>query len=192
MTTEQFLKNLTEKQKKVLDFAKLIHGNQTRKYTGEPYYNHLINVAQLIYENGLSLLLVEIAFCHDLLEDTGLTTKELKKELRYIGYNKGQTNFISDCVRELTDVYTIKAYPNLNRLERKKMESNRLGDISDSSQTVKYADLIDNTLSICEHDPKFAKVYLQEKKDILSKMKNGNFDLYLMACATLYNEKCKL
>lgn len=89
-------------------------------------------------------------------------------------------------VQSLTDKYTPINYPWLNRERRKFQESDRLSGITEICQTVKYADLIDNTSSILGYDPKFAEVYLKEKKEILKKMNNGDFDLYLECCHLVF------
>ena len=50
------------------------------------------------------------------------------------------------------------------------MEADKLSKISPLSQTVKYADLFNNTSSIVELAPDFAKVYLREKDMYLKGM----------------------
>ena len=49
----------------------------------------------------------------------------------------------------------------------------------------KYADLIDNSLSIVTHSESFAKTYLQEKVQILDGMRQGNIHLLIEACSVL-------
>ena len=43
----------TEREQKLLEFAKFHHGTQKRKYTKEPYYVHLVGLAapQLCSDN---------------------------------------------------------------------------------------------------------------------------------------------
>jgi hypothetical protein len=41
-------------------------------------------------------------------------------------------------------------------------------------QTVKVADMIDNTSTIVEYDPKFAKVYLKEKRLLLKELTSAD------------------
>lgn len=167
---------LDTKQVELFEFVKLKHKNQKRKYTGEPYYNHLLSVAEIISE--FMRCAVEAALCHDLLEDTDCTRDELYNKMLEIGYKE---SFVIDtclCVVELTDVFTHESYPNLNRSKRKQLEAERLGQISFVSQSIKYADLIDNTKSITGHDKDFAKVYLKEKQTILELMNKGNTVLY--------------
>lgn len=54
-----------------------------------------------------------------------------------------------------------------NRAERKAASRARLAGAWPWVQTIKVADLISNTASIVEHDPKFAAVYLEEKRLLL-------------------------
>lgn len=168
------------KQSNLLAFVHISHFPQKRKYTGEPYTNHLRNVAEMA-EKYVLYLGFEIGLCHDLFEDTNVSAKELADYLLRIGYNSEQTAFIVNGVIDLTDVYTSEAYPNLNRKARKQLECERLSLISANSQSIKYCDLIDNTSSITKHDPSFAKVYLREKFDLLRVMDVGDNDLYNLA-----------
>jgi hypothetical protein len=85
---------------------------------------------------------------------------------------------IVNLVIELTDVYTKENFPEMNRKARKEMEAKRLGEVSSRAQTIKYADLLDNGEDIMKNDPSFGRVYLREKKAILSYMTNGDRYLY--------------
>lgn len=167
---------LTEKQEQLFEFVKFKHGQQIRKYTNEPYYNHLYNVAKIVSEHEENC--IEIALCHDLFEDTNCDFNELYKKMISIGYEAKQAYNICSCVTELTDVFTKEKFPYLNRTDRKRNESIRLSKISTISQSVKYADLIDNTESITKHDKEFSKIYLKEKEDVLKLMNKGNSFLY--------------
>ncbi len=172
---------LSEVQTELLAFCKKHHGDQVRKYTGEPYWHHLVSVAEIVstYEpDGL-----EIALCHDLLEDTSCTEEMLGNFLRKdLQYSEEKSQLILQGVVDLTDVYISEAYPDLNRKARKKKEAERLGNISPLSQSVKYADLIDNASSIVEPDPGFGRVFIREMLDILDLMRAGNIHLLVRCC----------
>ncbi|MCE7992416.1 MAG: metal-dependent phosphohydrolase [Roseivirga sp.] len=176
---------LSKRQKRLLAFVKEQHGQQKRKYTGDPYWTHVYSVAervsQLVPEG------IEIALGHDLLEDTSCTYELLKSFLSKNGYTASEATQIADGVVELTDVFVKEDYPELNRKTRKEKEADRLSRISPLAQSVKYADLIDNNLSIVEHSSSFAKTYLMEKVDILDGMRLGNIHLLIHACAVLNN-----
>jgi hypothetical protein len=49
------------------------------------------------------------------------------------------------------------------------------------AQTIKLADLISNSKSIMEHDPAFAKTYLEEKRMMLAVMTKGDRGLHAQA-----------
>ncbi len=169
----------TSQQKALLEFVKSWHGDQKRKYTGVPYWTHLVAVATIVKPYAPEG--VEIALCHDLFEDTSCGEDELLTFLIETGYTKDKADTILKGTLELTDQFVPKAYPHLNRKERKQKEAERLGKISALAQTVKYADLIDNSSSIVEEDPGFARIYLSEKQDILKVMRAGN-PLLLKIC----------
>lgn len=160
------------RQASLYAFCVLHHHTQKRKYTGEPYINHCIAVAEMA--DGLCDFGWEIGMCHDLIEDTECGGIELQKALKRFGYSSEDSDFILVCVMELTDMYTPENYPKLNRKERKSLEAKRLHKIRYESQTVKYCDLIDNTKSIVDNDKGFAIKYIAEKREILSGMKDGN------------------
>jgi (p)ppGpp synthase/HD superfamily hydrolase len=174
---------LTERQEKVLGFVKEQHGDQKRKYGGAPYWTHVYSVAERVAE--LAPEGVEIALCHDLLEDTACTYEQLLELLQQIGYARDHALQIVDGVQELTDVFIKEDYPDLNRKERKRREAERLSCISPLAQTVKYADLIDNGLSVVHHKASFARTYLLEKVEILNGMRAGNIHLLIAACHTV-------
>ena len=167
---------LTGRQNVLLGWVISMHGEQKRKYTGEPYWEHCYEVAQHASEYNIKLG-VEIGFCHDLIEDTECTLSDLLRFLMSSGYDNKESLFITSCVDDLTDEYTKEKYPTLNRKARKELEAERLGNAHPDAQSVKYCDLINNTDSICEHDPKFAKTYLKEKTVILDKMRKGHIKI---------------
>jgi (p)ppGpp synthase/HD superfamily hydrolase len=177
---------LTPQQDELVEFVASKHGEQVRKYTGEVYVAHLLSVAHKVQPfDREHLYLVEIALGHDLFEDTNCSRSELTAFLTNSGYSEDAANKIVNGIVGLTDVYTKEAYPDLNRAARKEKEAYRLGRENEDIQTVKYADLIDNTCSIVKYDPAFAKVYLLEKREILSRMRKGEFVLYAQACYVL-------
>lgn len=165
-----------------LDLVKSLHGDQVRKYTGEPYWTHCEAVAKKVMKHGGDPIMIAAALCHDVMEDTeckGYLT--LVKKLQEIGWSGHEAYGIVGLIDDLTDQYTTEAYPNMNRAWRKKKEAERLAKVPPEAQTIKYADLIDNTMSIATHDPKFARVYLKEKAALLDVMRDGDPALYQIA-----------
>lgn len=178
------------RQSHILGFVTLKHDQQKRKYTNEPYVTHVRAVADMA--DGKCPYGWEIGMCHDLFEDTDCTRQELGQALIRFGYSGSEAELICECVDDLTDKFTSEAYPQLNRLARKRLEAERLFLVAQASQTVKYCDLILNTASIIEYDPGFAVKYLDEKEYILSGMNQGNKLMYRRALQSLHDAKKKL
>jgi (p)ppGpp synthase/HD superfamily hydrolase len=124
---------------------------QTRKYTGEPYIVHPRAVVKILLEHGIDdPHVLGAAWLHDVVEDTEVTIEDIETSIgTRIGY----------MVRDLTNVHLEFG----NRKARYKENLRRLTFAAPESQDIKLADLIDNTRSIVEHDPKFAPKYLEEK-----------------------------
>ena len=144
-------------------FAERKHAGQERKYTGEPYVTHVLAVAELVRSIGAREAMVAAAILHDTLEDTATTVAELEQEFG---------SEVAALVVELTDVFV--PGNGGNRAERKAKEAARLATVSPDAQTIKIADMIDNTHSIVERDPGFAKVYLKEKAAVLAALTKAN------------------
>lgn len=178
---------------KLIQFVKAQHGAQLRKYTNEPYFNHLLAVAEMA--DNKCAFGFEIGLCHDILEDfeyTNCVSSQLLQALVDCGYGENTAAYIVLGVIELTDLYTSEAEPNMNRKARKHLESIRLHSISPDSQTVKYCDLINNTESIVKYDPGFAVKYLAEKREILAGMNQGDSELYKKCLEVLHQAEMEL
>lgn len=65
-----------EKLDKAYDFAIEKHISQVRK-SGEPYFDHLFNVAQILVDFNLDLTTISSGFLHDVIEDTNVTVEAL-------------------------------------------------------------------------------------------------------------------
>lgn len=174
MTTFEMWDALSAEQKRLYEIVQLWHSEQRRKYSNEPYVNHLLTVATIVRENCDEPGLVEIALCHDLYEDTKFERWWMTPVLQAIGYPKDLALFIEEGIFMLTDHFIHEKYPGMNRQARKEAEAERLGNIKAEYQTVKYADIIDNSASIVPRDPGFAKVYMVEIRRTLRNMREGS------------------
>jgi (p)ppGpp synthase/HD superfamily hydrolase len=135
-------------------FAADKHRNQRRKgAAGEPYVNHLLEVAQLVAaslsESDTNLVIA--ALLHDTIEDTATTREEL---VRRFGSD------VADLVAEVTDDKT------LPKLERKRLQIETAQKKSARAQTIKLADKISNLRSILYSPP--ADWNYQRKKEYLA------------------------
>lgn len=180
---------LNEKQNSLLDFVKQQHGKQSRKYTGEPYSSHCLSVAEICV-SARCYQFVEVALCHDLLEDTECTSEKLMEKLLSLGYHYHyEVIHICRDVEQLTNKYTHEAYPDMNRERRKKEEAKRLSKASYQSQSVKMADIIDNSKSIIKYDPKFARVYMEEARNLFTVLDRANPTLRLNFLSLYFDYK---
>ena len=169
---------------KVRAFASDAHGQQRRKFADEPYINHPIRVMQICREYNNDITLLSAALLHDVLEDTD-TGSNMIREFLQTTFNEDQVGRILKFVEELTDIYTKKRYPALNRRQRKGKEAMRLKMVSPEAQTIKYADIIDNSLDIKNAEPDFSSLFLYECRSLLRVMDRGDHNLRKRASQTV-------
>lgn len=166
-----------------LEFATEKHKDQVRKYTGEPYINHCIEVVEILERHGVTSETAKMAaVLHDTVEDTNTNFQELSdlfgKEVAAIVFfltnvatqeqGNRKTRFMLNCSHILNSPYPL-------------------------SLAIKCADLISNTRTIVERDPDFAKVYLEEKRTLLKDMmESPSFHYFYMTNPSLYNEAVAL
>lgn len=153
-------------------YARKVHSKQERKYTGNPYSDHLAEVAGIVstvasaeQEVGIDVMLAT-AWLHDCVEDQDVSIGFLSREFG---------NTVAEGVTLLSDLEFG------SRAERKQASRDRLAAAPGWVQTIKCADLISNTSSIVKHDPKFAKVYLEEKRLLLDVMTKADGRLVQIA-----------
>jgi len=140
-----------------IGFAAFAHANQRRKYSGEPYIFHPLEVYRILVEHGIEDEDIHAAaVLHDVVEDCGVSIATLERRF-------GPK--VAAIVFDLTE-----PEGQGNRAERKRQEAERLWTVCEQAQTVKGADFISNTRSIVDHDLVFAKVYLPEKREALRGM----------------------
>lgn len=161
---------------KAMMFAREVHKDQVRKYTGNPYVDHLAEVVGIAMSVGWCAPLIHpdkfmsVCWLHDCIEDHGVTYRQLLKDF---GLD------VAHGVLLLSDL------EEGNRAERKAASRERLSKAPGWIQTIKCADLISNTSSIVKHDPDFAKVYLEEKRLLLEVLTEANHDLRALAMSML-------
>lgn len=157
-------------------FALGAHGaiDHKRKYTGEPYWHHLAEVADLVarYTDSCPIL-VAAAWLHDVVEDTAVSASEIE---RLFGCQ------VAELVAGVTDVST----PGTGtRASRKALDRQHIARQSPGCKTIKLADMISNVATVAQRDPAFARVYLAEKRQLLEVLQEGNADLLRLATMTV-------
>lgn len=159
---------------RALFFAAGAHITQKRKYDGSPYVSHCISVAEFLRRNTehAPIEAIAAAFLHDVVEDCGVTPDQLLNEFGPL---------VAELVMEVTDVSILPEHKGKNRRTRKELDREHLSRASYWGANIKLCDLIDNTSSIVENDPDFARVYLKEKVAVLDSL--NEYDDCLMAFA---------
>ena len=158
---------------RAIAYATKAHGKQQRKYTGEPYIVHPIEVARIVATIPHTKEMLQAALLHDTVEDTDVTIEDIQ-------YEFGAE--VASLVADLTDVSKPE---DGNREVRKTIDREHTFKASPAAKTIKLADLISNTKSITANDPNFARVYLKEKAKMLVGMTEGDSVLYAQAMQLL-------
>jgi (p)ppGpp synthase/HD superfamily hydrolase len=118
---------MTKKLKQVIEFAKAAHGNQTRRDGKTPYWHHLestYNKVKGLEDDEIN----QIAWLHDVLEDTSKTLKDL--------LDFGISESVCDSVLRLTKPrYKVEYSEYLLNLKQ-----------DNNARIVKIADMLSNLL----------------------------------------------
>ena len=151
------------------------HEGQFRKYSGLPYIVHPIEVATIVQTVEHSEEMIAAALLHDVVEDTDYSFEDIAKEV---------SPEVADLVKGLTDVSNPE---DGNRKVRKAIDKAHLAEQNAEVQTIKLADVISNSQDIKANDPKFAKVYIEEKKALIEVLTKGDNTLYAKAKEIVYS-----
>ena len=147
------------------------HKGQTRKWghKNDPYILHPMRVAgRVAIHRFATEKMVAAAWLHDVLEDTKLT----EKDLLFRGFGP-----VAILVTELTN--TSKGM-NLCRSERKRIDRERLKNVSWEARLIKLVDRLDNirdTNSDPETPKDFDTMYRQESLLLLDVLKGTDIEL---------------
>jgi len=143
--------------------------DQRRKYSGQPYAEHLKAVADIVSSVSDDPATLSAAWLHDVVEDTPATIEDVTK------------TFGAE-IAELVDALTDVSRPSDgNRKMRRAIDCAHLANAPPRAQTIKLADLIDNCDDICRSDPVFGRAFVQEAKDIIDVLKAGDHRLIVRA-----------
>ncbi len=146
-------------------FATRAHAaqDQRRKYTNDPYIIHpaaVVEQVRLVLPEDEPALAA--AWLHDTVEDTDTTLADI------------ESHFGPEVAR-LVEMLTNPPTPEeMNRAQRKRLHFQHTAHACSRAQTIKLADIIDNTRELLHFDPDFARVYLLEKRLQLDSMTQGD------------------
>ncbi len=157
---------MSTKEISALLFAIRAHAEQKRKYTGEPYIVHPIEVAEIVRTVHHTEEMIIAALLHDVVEDTPVTIGDVRERF-------------GDKVAELVAMLSDVSKPeDGNRAARKAIDRAHAANASPEAQTIKLADMIHNTGNILDHDKDFGRVYVREMDLLLPLLCNGDAMLF--------------
>ena len=163
-------KPITKKEELAWNFAKELHKNQFRKFSGLPYFDaHVqkVNGTLKLYTTDEVMLIVSIL--HDTIEDC--------YENKWVGYCIIKELFgkeIADLVMELTsckDELKFKYDGNKTQYLIDKMLN-----MSEKALTVKLSDRFNNIADAFMAKEKFRNSYYKETKEIVDSLKDLKFN----------------
>jgi (p)ppGpp synthase/HD superfamily hydrolase len=174
---------------KAVVFATKAHEGQSRKYTGEPYIVHPLEVAGFLVDalkrfspNELQFkraklqydYMIAAAILHDTVEDCNVTFTEIDRE-----FGIETTNVLM----WVTDTITKQQG---NRATRKRLEAQKQAFGPLEAKVIKLCDNRSNTKSIVENDPNFAIPYLREKDYSIRLMVHPTVNDDPLLCSCFY------
>lgn len=157
-------------QYKAFCFALKAHGEQKRKYSGEPYIVHPVKVAMTVARYTEDEETIAAAYLHDTVEDCGILLSTIQHE-----FGTKVQLLVSELTNmENTDVELKK----LPRFKRHELNINKLKNVSRTAKMIKLADRFCNLCDMDINNPECAsflrKKYLQESVDIINVCADGN------------------
>jgi guanosine-3',5'-bis(diphosphate) 3'-pyrophosphohydrolase len=158
-------------------FASGAHASigQLEHYTGKPYSEHTRAVARVVAAFICSPDVVAAAHLHDTIEDAGVLRGELAGRFGSI-------------VANLVDEVSSKATSAMgNRAARVAYEVRRIATVSSEAKSIKCGDVIVTISSIVTRDPRFARVYVPEKRALLSSLCGAHPELHALASEAVLN-----
>ena len=149
---------LTELEQKAWVFAQEAHKGVSRKFSGDPYFEHVRKVFKLVKKVDTRETLGAAALLHDTLEDCPEVTYEILVK------NFGKE--VADIVKELTSKEDL-----IDAMGKADYLLDKMATMSDDALTVKLCDRLQNLSDHFSASDKFRKKYYDETKYIVDRLK---------------------
>lgn len=149
---------LTELEQKAWNFAQEAHKGVSRKFSGDPYFEHVRKVFKLVKKVDTRETLGAAALLHDTLEDCPQVTYEILVEK----FGKK----VADIVKELTSKEDL-----IDVMGKADYLLDKMATMSDDALTVKLCDRLQNLSDHFSASDKFRKKYYEETKYIVDSLK---------------------
>jgi len=149
---------LTELEKKAWEFAQEAHKGVSRRFSGDPYFEHVRKVFKLVKKFDTRETLGAAALLHDTLEDCPQVTYEILVQ----EFGKE----VADIVKELTSKEDL-----IDVMGKADYLLDKMATMSDDALTVKLCDRLQNLSDHFSASDKFRKKYYEETKYIVDSLK---------------------
>lgn len=132
--------------------AERLHRGQLRKNSSLPYITHPFAVCRLLRHFGASRHIQIAALLHDAVEDRDASLIQISER------------FSPEVARVVMQCSRVTTAADGTRARRHAIELVRMRTMDSDSQSLKLADICHNGLTVVRRDPRFAAVYIPEKK----------------------------
>lgn len=148
---------LTELEKKAWEFAQNAHKDVLRKFTGDPYFEHVRKVFKLVKKIDTREILGAAALLHDVVEDTEYTIEDIKREFG---------NEVAKLVKELTSEEDL-----LDGMGKTEYLLDKMSTMSNDALIIKLCDRLQNLSDHFTASTKFKENYYKQTKYISDKLR---------------------
>ena len=157
---------LTENFIRALQLAIRAHDGQRRDFVDVPYVLHPIRVVSILRDSGFRASVLIAGLLHDVVEDSEVTLEEI---INLFG------NDVANLVMWVSRISTLD---DGDRATRKKIDRFHYSAGPAEAQSIKLADIIDNTSNVhLRAPPEFAKKYLGEQLALINELTLGRHEL---------------
>ena len=160
----QFINDCTILRNAV-EFAIFAHAGQVRKYDGEPYVVHPIDVCEILYTAGeTDTDLLVAALLHDVVEDTHYSVGDIEEM-----FNPVVAHYVAGLTAPSIMIKSVAT-----RKHSKQVDLEFLIQQCDAVKTIKIADIISNTKDWHNFTESYCVIYVGEKSKALSHIGYAN------------------
>lgn len=148
------------------EYCKHYHKGQIRKGSGEPYYKHPFEVAEILDNYGYSDAVTQcIALLHDIVEDSEMNVREIGENFGYEianGLYVLSKNTINSDTKQFLDNSMSLAVEEFSDEELYKM---RMSFARRKVKRVKIADMVHNTKDLASLNPSGVKRKINDARN---------------------------
>jgi len=149
------------------EYCKHYHEGQIRKGSGEPYYKHPFEVAEILDRYGYSDAVTQcIALLHDIVEDSEMNVRQIGENFGYEianGLYVLSKNTINSDTKEFLDNSMLNK--NIENFSDEELYKMRMSFARRKVKRVKIADMIHNTKDLASLNPSGRERKLKDARE---------------------------